>query len=47
MNEDGLTAVVMPARLVEALYVSAELPTFVTLRVTVWMPARSPIAIDG
>src|SRR5262245_33772087 len=38
----------MPARpLMLALYVAEESPTFRTFRVTVWMPARSPIAIDG
>ena len=31
----------------EAVYVAAALPTFVTRRLTVWAPARSPIAIDA
>ena len=38
----------MPTRPVTAeMYVAGLEPTFVTLRVTVWTPARSPIAIDG
>ena len=31
----------------DGVYVSDRPPTFVTFRVTVWMPARSPIAIDA
>ena len=43
-----MTVTVKPAMPVTlALYVAALLPTLVTRRVTVCVPARSPIAIDG
>ena len=45
---DGATTVVIPViPVTDAVYVAAVAPTFVTLRLTVWTPARSPIAIDG
>jgi hypothetical protein len=48
VSELGTTVALMPLRpVVEAVYVAAVLPTFVTRRVTVWLPARSPIAIDA
>ena len=48
VNEVGLTTAVNPAGAVSAaVYVAAEEPTFVTVRVTVWMPVRPPMAIDG
>ena len=43
-EHDGVNPV---SRVTAALYVAAAMPTFVTFRVTVWMPARSPIAIDA
>src|SRR5829696_4482137 len=45
---DGLTTALTPVSpATDALTVNAPPLTFVTLRVTVWTPARSPIAIDG
>src|SRR6185436_15993075 len=48
VSEDGLTTVVTPVTpATDALYVEVPFPTLVTVRVTVCVPARSPIAIDG
>ena len=47
VNDDGETLTSTPVIEDDAVYVRAVLSTFVTLRLTVWTPARSPIAIDG
>ena len=46
-NDDGDTLTSTPVIEDDAVYVRRWLSTFVTFRLTVWTPARSPIAIDG
>src|SRR5262245_26091966 len=47
VKDDGDTVTVNPGIDTVGVYVAAELPTFVTRRLTVCVPAMSPIAIDG
>ena len=47
VSDDGETMTSTPLIEDEAVYVRPVLSTFATLRLTVWSPARSPIAIDG
>ena len=48
VSDAGDTVVVIPVMpATDALYVAVELPTLVTLRVTVWLPARAPMAMEA
>ena len=44
---DGETTVVRPGTLADTVYLAVDEPTLVTVRLTVWTPARSPMAIDA